>query len=41
MNRGATGGAGGYLYGAVSTTVVGCVAAGAAFGLVKAMGVQK
>ena len=39
--RGAAGGVLGYLYGATSTMVVGCVAAGAAFGLVKAMGVKE
>ena len=38
---GATGGIGGYLYGATSTMVVGGVAAAAAYGLVKAMGVQE
>ena len=38
---GATGGAGGYLYGAVSTMIVGGLAAGAAFGLVKALGVEE
>ncbi|CAD6570990.1 MAG: hypothetical protein TREMPRED_000087 [Tremellales sp. Tagirdzhanova-0007] len=38
---GAAGGVLGYLYGATSTMVVGCVAAGAAFGLVKAMGVKE
>ena len=38
---GATGGIGGYLYGATSTMVVGGVAAAAAFGLVKALGVKE
>lgn len=38
---GATGGIGGYLYGATSTMVVGGLAAGAAFGLVKALGVKE
>ncbi|WVQ67401.1 uncharacterized protein L199_005597 [Kwoniella botswanensis] len=38
---GATGGWGGYAYGAISTMIVGGVAAGAAFGLVKILGVQE
>ena len=38
---GASGGYLGYIFGATSTMVVGGVAAGAAFGLVKAMGVQE
>ncbi|WVR06844.1 hypothetical protein IAU60_003880 [Kwoniella sp. DSM 27419] len=38
---GATGGWGGYAYGAISTMIVGGLAAGAAFGLVKVMGVQE
>lgn len=38
---GATGGYGGYLWGAVSTTIVGGIAACAAFGLVKAMGIEE
>ena len=38
---GATGGWGGYAYGAVSTMVVGGLAAGAAFGLVKVLGVKE
>ncbi|RSH88934.1 hypothetical protein EHS25_002596 [Saitozyma podzolica] len=38
---GAEGGWGGYLYGATSTMVVGGLAAGAAYGLVKALGVQE
>ena len=38
---GATGGWSGYLYGASSTMVVGGLAAGAAFGLVKALGVKE
>lgn len=38
---GATGGVYGYVYGATSTTLVGGLAAGAAFGLVKALGVQE
>ncbi|ORY26178.1 VIT family-domain-containing protein [Naematelia encephala] len=38
---GATGGAWGYIYGATSTMVVGGLAAGAAFGLVKALGVKE
>lgn len=40
-HSGATGGYLGYLWGSVSTTIVGGVAAGAAYGLVKAMGVQE
>ena len=39
--RGATGGWGGYLYGATSTMIVGGLAAGAAFGLVKVLGVKE
>jgi hypothetical protein len=39
--RGARGGVGGYVYGAVSTAVVGGLAAAAAFGLVKAMHVRE
>ncbi|TYJ57757.1 hypothetical protein B9479_001611 [Cryptococcus floricola] len=38
---GATGGWSGYVYGAVSTMIVGGFAAGSAFGLVKVMGVQE
>ncbi|WVN91050.1 uncharacterized protein L203_106297 [Cryptococcus depauperatus CBS 7841] len=38
---GATGGWYGYAYGAISTMIVGGFAAGAAFGLVKALGVQE
>lgn len=38
---GATGGLYGYIYGATSTMVVGGLAAGAAFGLVKLLGVQE
>ncbi|ORX35687.1 VIT family-domain-containing protein [Kockovaella imperatae] len=38
---GATGGFGGYLYGATSTMIVGGLAAGAAFGLVKVLGVKE
>lgn len=38
---GATGGYGGYLWGAVSTMIVGGIAAGAAFGLVKLMGIEE
>ncbi|WWC61939.1 uncharacterized protein I303_104525 [Kwoniella dejecticola CBS 10117] len=38
---GATGGWGGYAYGAISTMIVGGLAAGAAFGLVKVLGVQE
>ena len=38
---GATGGYGGYLWGAISMTIVGGIAAGAAFGLVKLMGIEE
>ncbi|OCF43187.1 membrane fraction protein [Kwoniella heveanensis CBS 569] len=38
---GATGGWAGYAYGAISTMIVGGLAAGAAFGLVKVMGVEE
>ncbi|KAL7421813.1 Protein ccc1 [Cryptotrichosporon argae] len=38
---GATGGYGGYIWGSVSTMVVGGLAAGAAYGLVKLLGVQE
>jgi len=38
---GATGGWQGYIYGATSTMLVGGVAAGAAYGLVKALGVKE
>ncbi|WVQ99475.1 hypothetical protein IAU59_006610 [Kwoniella sp. CBS 9459] len=38
---GATGGWSGYAYGAISTMIVGGLAAGAAFGLVKIMGVEE
>jgi hypothetical protein len=37
MNSGATGGVGGYVYGATSTLFVGGIAAAAAFGLVKVL----
>lgn len=37
---GATGGVGGYLYGAISTMMVGGLAAGAAFGLVRLLEVE-
>lgn len=38
---GATGGYGGYLWGAISMVIVGGIAAGAAFGLVKLMGIEE
>lgn len=40
-DSGAEGGALGYLYGATSTMIVGGLAAGAAFGLVKLLGVKE
>jgi hypothetical protein len=41
MTSGAEGGVGGYIYGATSTMIVGGLAAGAAFGLVKVLGVKE